>query len=100
MYDFFSLLGIDIHEYEILPDLRKSFKSTYTRYAAAPKEKKKEKLLTEKNLKINLKMYEPADMKRQGHSVSYTIDALKKYRFEVEDKGNLSILFSRETEVG
>lgn len=43
MYDFFSLLGIDIHEYEILPDLRKSFKSTYTRYAAALKEKKKEK---------------------------------------------------------
>lgn len=65
---------------------------------------KKEKPLTEKSLKVKLKMYELADMKRQGNSVSYTIDALnkdvEKYRFEMEDKGNLSILFSRETEVG
>lgn len=48
MYDYFSLLGIDIHEYEILPDLRKSFKSTYTRYAAALKEKKERETLDRK----------------------------------------------------
>lgn len=42
------------------------------------RKKKKEKPLTEKSLKVKLKMYELADMKRQGNSVSYTIDALIK----------------------
>ena len=40
--------------------------------------KKKEKNSTENNLKRKLKMDELADMKRQRHSIPYTIDALNK----------------------
>ena len=51
MYDYFSSLGIDIHEHEIPPGPTKSCKSAYSRYAAALEEKKKGKASTQKNLK-------------------------------------------------
>ena len=95
-YDYFSSLRIDIHEYEIMPGLTKRCRSAYSRYAAALEEKEKEKASTEKNLKRKLKMDELADMKRQGYSIPYTIDALnkdvEKYSFKAKDKEDLSIL--------
>ena len=43
VYDYFSSLRIDIHEYGIMPGLTKRCKSAYSRYAAALEEKKKRK---------------------------------------------------------
>ena len=53
VYDYFSSLGIDIHENEILSGLTKSCKSAYPRYTAALEKKKKAS--TEKNLKESLR---------------------------------------------